>query len=484
MYYVVFLIPILQALELPLAPYNVRVFCRQGRRYSRRVQTTLQCSSSTTACGYLEFNAPDVTKGVNKIGIYECVDNGILQDSGDDLEEDNQKLFSQICGPVPQCSHLNLDTLNADFVKYLTVQHGIQLEALTSHTIRFCCSLFHHTLQRLVTSEKDKLPSTSALPVHCQSEICGPEAVGCLLHSTGISESSEDYSEYYERRRKAHIHRISKRQAEEYDEGIDAVQLFFDFEESTENDPSLKIVTGVSSGVNPSAKVSPSTPEVKKPLARVHVTSSWNQSTTTRLAPLKNEEYDLAESEETHCVYRHLNDELYRYCLLVHQKKGGDRCYYHEGHTICCCFVHPDKETCDPTDLDLIRPPPPSKLPPIRVTPRPNLGATHIRTGPQSSTSASTTTSTSTTTTITTPTITTPTTTTTIRTVFKPRRIHTVKPKSNDKRCRFTYPRKKVKGSNARPVRVSMKLNEFNPRCTRLNWPHSRKITDGCTILS
>ncbi|KAK6019302.1 hypothetical protein OSTOST_15068 [Ostertagia ostertagi] len=304
---------------------SIQVFCRQGRRYSRRVQTALQCSSSPpTACGYLEFSAPDPSKGVNKIGIYECVDSSILQSSDDDLEEDNQKLFSQICGAVPQCSHLNLDTLNPAFAKYLIVQHGVQLEELTSRTIRFCCSLFHHTLQRLVTSEKDKLPSISAPPVHCQSEICGAEAVGCLLHSTGASHSSEGYDEYYERKKKTK-HRLSKRHNDEYDEGIDAVQLFFDFEESTESDPSTHFGTTAPSVARP-AKAPVRPPEVKRPLARVHIASDMNQTTSTRPSLSKYEEHeDLDESEETHCVYRHLNDELYRYCLLVHQKKDGDR---------------------------------------------------------------------------------------------------------------------------------------------------------------
>ncbi|KAK6018492.1 hypothetical protein OSTOST_15918, partial [Ostertagia ostertagi] len=132
---------------------------------------------------------------------------------------------------------------------------------------------------------------------------------------------------------------------------------------------------------------------------------------------------DLDESEETHCVYRHLNDELYRYCLLVHQKKDGDRCYYHEGHTICCCFVHPDKETCDPTEIDLIRPPPPSKLPSIRVTPRPNIGTsarTTTKIGGFTSFNSSTTNA----------------------------------PTSTTSTCRISYPRKKVNGSKARPVLV------------------------------
>ncbi|XGW11802.1 hypothetical protein V3C99_012903 [Haemonchus contortus] len=450
MYYVVFLIPILQALELPLAPYNVKVFCRQGRRYTRRVQTALQCSSSTTSCGYLEFNAPDVTKGVDKIGVYECVDNGILQSSDDDLEENNQKLFSQICGAVPQCSHLNLDKLNPAFVKYIIVQHGIQLEALTSRTVRFCCSLFHHTLQRLVTSEKDRLPSISAPPVHCQSEVCGAEAVGCLLHSTSSADSSQEYDEYHEGKRKSHKHRLGKRQADDYDQGIDAVQLFFDFDESAEDGPSLELATRAPPIVRPTI-ASTRTPEVKRPSAKVSIAPS-NDTTTTRRSPSKDEDYeDLNETEETHCVYRHLNDEMYRYCLLVHQKKDGDRCYYHDGHTICCCFVHPDKETCDPTEIDLVRPPPPSKIPSIRVTPPTDISTT-TRTAKKSD--SPTTSSTSTTTTTTTSTTTTTPPTTTIRSRSTSRRILTIKPKPASNRCRIIYPKKKVNGSKSRPVLI------------------------------
>ncbi|VDK69845.1 unnamed protein product, partial [Cylicostephanus goldi] len=126
MYFVFYLIPLLQALELPLAPYNVKVFCRQGRRYSRQAQTALQCSSSTTACGFFEFSEPDREKGISKTGVYECVDNGILQTTDDDLEEDNRELFSELCGAVPQCSSLNLDTLNSAFLKYLILHYHIK----------------------------------------------------------------------------------------------------------------------------------------------------------------------------------------------------------------------------------------------------------------------------------------------------------------------------------------------------------------------
>ncbi|VDO27683.1 unnamed protein product [Haemonchus placei] len=294
-------------------------------------------------------------------------------------------MFSQICGAVPQCSHLNLDKLNPAFVKYIIVQH----ELLRVTLLRFCCSLFHHTLQRLVTSEKDRLPSISAPPVHCQSEVCGAEAVGCLL----AADSSEEYDEYHEGKRKSHKHRLGKRQADDYDQGIDAVQV---------RDTDKLVLC------------------LKRPSAKVSTASSSNDTTITQRSPSKDEDYeDLNETEETHCVYRHLNDEMYRYCLLVHQKKDGDRCYYHDGHTICCCFVHPDKETCDPTEIDLVRPPPPSRIPSIRVTPPTDINSLTLIT----TSSTSTTSTTTTTTTTTTPP------TTTIRSRSTSRRILTIKPK-------------------------------------------------------
>uniref|UniRef100_A0A183GBR3 Thyroglobulin type-1 domain-containing protein n=1 Tax=Heligmosomoides polygyrus TaxID=6339 RepID=A0A183GBR3_HELPZ len=241
--------------------YQKPVFCRQGRRYSRRVQTALQCSSSTTACGYFEFSSPDTKTGVNSVGIYECVDNGILQTTNDDLEEDNSvdlysncNLFSQICGAVAQCSHLNLDILNPAFVKYLVLHHDIQLESLTSRTIRFCCSLFHHTRRIfLAPTYYNLFTSISATPIHCQSEICGEE------------DGDDGQGEVTVRRQKA------KRQTNEYQE-IDAVQVL-------------------------------------------------NQNQRKRLKCFPEDD----DEEESYCVYRHLNDEMYRYCLLVHQKKDGDR---------------------------------------------------------------------------------------------------------------------------------------------------------------
>ncbi|VDM58180.1 unnamed protein product [Angiostrongylus costaricensis] len=318
-----------------------KVFCRQGRRYSHEVQTTTQCPSSTTACGFFEFKSPDLERGVDNIGVYECVDNGILQTNANDVNEDNFKLFTQLCGATPQCSHLNLNKLNTVFVKYLFVHHNIQLELLTSHTIRFCCSLFHHTLQKLVTSGKDRLPSIPAPPIHCESEICEEDAVGCLLHSLAANEESDEYYDddddnhgndhgnNYGRRESVRQKRQHEEHRVEEDEGIDAVQLFFDFEEE-EHDPSLQFVTRVPSP-SPSSTTALRQVGVSRLTPSPFLKASPADRSQTTPAALSNtpgehiDDYEeLDDMDDVHCVYRHLNDELYRYCLLVHQGKDGD----------------------------------------------------------------------------------------------------------------------------------------------------------------
>uniref|UniRef100_A0A0M3HRD3 Clip domain-containing protein n=1 Tax=Ascaris lumbricoides TaxID=6252 RepID=A0A0M3HRD3_ASCLU len=44
-------------------------------------------------------------------------------------------------------------------------------------------------------------------------------------------------------------------------------------------------------------------------------------------------------SNEYHCVYRHFNDEFYRYCILVYNERLPGRCYEGNGYRVCCCFV-------------------------------------------------------------------------------------------------------------------------------------------------
>ncbi|KJH47923.1 hypothetical protein DICVIV_05990 [Dictyocaulus viviparus] len=119
------------------------------------------------------------------------------------------------------------------------------------------------------------------------------------------------------------------------------------------------------------------------------------------------------------------------------------------------CFI--DKETCDPKEINLVRPLLPTGIPPIRVTPWSN--AAKIFNTAKSTPTTTTTTSTTTT-------------TTTIRTTsaaysktvlsFPNMRKTKSHPKlrlaamntSMRSRCRITYPRKKTIGSRVVPLLV------------------------------
>ncbi|VDN06785.1 unnamed protein product [Thelazia callipaeda] len=54
----------------------------------------------------------------------------------------------------------------------------------------------------------------------------------------------------------------------------------------------------------------------------------------------RNKKHRQDSSVEHHCVYRHFNDEFYRYCLMIRDHQGpNDRCFYGVGYQICCCFL-------------------------------------------------------------------------------------------------------------------------------------------------
>uniref|UniRef100_A0A1I7WHY1 CUB domain-containing protein n=1 Tax=Heterorhabditis bacteriophora TaxID=37862 RepID=A0A1I7WHY1_HETBA len=252
-----------------------KVFCRQGRRFAHTTHTPIQCPSSSTSCGYIEFPSPDRKVGLDNViifytGIYECVDNGMLSATVDaDNKNAFQSLFAALCGPVPQCSSLHIDSLNPTFSKYIITTYEIELETLTSRTLRFCCSLFHSTLQKLVNSGMDKL-------------------------------------QYDDRKR-------VKKQIDDYD-GVSAMQLSFDYEEDNE---SFEFVSKVPETIHSDTISSRRVPQHPSKIIS-------NASVTVETLHYQN--YDsTGVRDEMHCVYRHFNDEFYRYCLMVHQRKDGDR---------------------------------------------------------------------------------------------------------------------------------------------------------------
>ncbi|CAI4232801.1 unnamed protein product [Auanema sp. JU1783] len=482
------IIPIVLAIaELPLAPYNVKIYCRQGIRYTKQSQAAVQCPSSSTACGYFEFKAPN-KQGEDKTGLFDCVDAGILalNESADeeDYADAKSPLFSELCGTMPGCSTINLDILNPAFTKYLVTHYGLRLEEMSSTTIRFCCSLYYSTLQKLVISGYDKLPSVSAPPVHCGAEVCGQGAIGCLLHQVSSTEDEEEYEEdgneveddsQYHLKRRRRFKELLYVSEEDY--GVNAVQL--DFDDDVED---LTIITTTQLPSTTTAKpLVKKQHKIKKPIETPHWPEKKSNVTKTNstLPSLKlpygevdkkrgssvktkngvkyavidedfEEDDDYEEGEETHCVYRHLNDELYRYCMLVHQMKDGERCFHHRGHTICCCFVPPDRETCDPTEPELTLPPTSKRLPSKILVTAPTYTVTSRPV--EISTTSTTTTTTSTTTTSTTPA---PTTAIKIRT----NRISYMNRKSP---CRAVYHRSKTKGVTRTIVCDLSFQNNFN----------------------
>ncbi|CAJ0921260.1 unnamed protein product, partial [Mesorhabditis belari] len=373
-------ISVLKGDELPLAPYNVKLFCRTGERNvsTKGLSPPIECPSSSSSCGYLEFETKDprFSKNAGKVGLFECVDSGILHQENDEYDDDKEteSIFGEICGPIPRCSLLHLRAFNPNFLKYVIASQNIQLKMIAKPTVKFCCALYHSTLSRLVNSGNDQLPSITAPAVHCGDLECGQGAIGCLLHSRygkkgefdgkrerlakekmEMEKDEESFEEYEVDEEELVIPSGSqsrlftnrvitgsrKRRAvqDDYEDQIKAVEISFGEDEDTY----LKGMDVIESG-------GPGPRSTALPYTSIESLEDENENDGTH-----------------HCVYRHLNDERYRYCLLIHSEKDGDRCYEHKGHSICCCFVPPDQNTCDPTDLDLVVPAP-SLAPKKRIT--------------------------------------------------------------------------------------------------------------------
>ncbi|CAJ0572316.1 unnamed protein product, partial [Mesorhabditis spiculigera] len=377
--------------ELPLAPYNVKLFCRAGPQNA--TSRTSECPSSATACGYFEFETKDPAVPSGKIEVHECVDNGVLLKESEEYEDDinSQSLFEDLCGAVPRCSVLHLRALNTNFLKYIIVAHNIKLKQIAKPTVKFCCALYHSTLNRLVTSGRDVLPSIAAPPLRCGQEQCGAGAIGCLIHSRygrksefegrpakvdgrtppkgAPNQEEEEEGEYIEE---------AAQSSDEYEDQIKAVEFSFGDDEDTY----LKGMDVIEYEDVPSETGDGATTKKEIVLLRSGGPGPRTSDPEPYVSIEKEYEDGFEEGEQV-CVYRHLNDEQYRYCLLIHSEKDGDRCYEHRGHSVCCCFVAPDQTTCDPHDLDLVVPAPALKpkkkllttaTPPITHQPDQGLG--------------------------------------------------------------------------------------------------------------
>lgn len=266
--------------DIPLAPYNLKLYCRNGQSNIPETRILSLCPTSTTSCGYFEFETlSSPGNGDEPLGIYECVDSSILMSDNDDNEEEKQMLFSNYCDDQARCRTIMLASFNAKFVQYLAQRGHVKAQKLLATRVKFCCAINDPLLQKIIRSGDHVLPVAAPLePVECNGVRCRGAPVGCLTYSR---------------------HNETEQSEEE--------EVIF---------------------VQP-----------------VHI--NYDDYTVITPQPVNNK-YMMKYTAEYHCVYRHFNDEHYRYCLLVHDQPSKDHCYYGDGYQICCCFLHRDESTCDP----------------------------------------------------------------------------------------------------------------------------------------
>ncbi|GMR37071.1 hypothetical protein PMAYCL1PPCAC_07266, partial [Pristionchus mayeri] len=320
---------------LPPAPYHFQLRCLSGQS-SPSLST---CNSSSTACAFFSSHNHESE------GQYTCVDESFFERN----HADSQSYLLSTCGPTPGCSLLPPFSLTNDTYRRLSL--------INSKPTKFCCSLFYNTLVKLVEdpSFQPKEPSL----ITCAGMDCDTGAVGCLVYA----ETRENVKEWEEKR---------KRKRHTWD-GVKAIEVSFGSDEEEAEKMERK--------------------EIGKNEKEEEEDFGEEEEYSTEI--VEYEEDDDPVEASTKCVYRHLQDELYKYCLLVHSKNEPLKCTSHLGFTLCCCFVFPGASTCDPTRVQrpksLPTPPlrPPSSLPPSTAS-TPSTTTFTITTTTSSSTTTST----------------------------------------------------------------------------------------------
>uniref|UniRef100_A0A915PGL5 Uncharacterized protein n=1 Tax=Setaria digitata TaxID=48799 RepID=A0A915PGL5_9BILA len=258
-----------------------KLYCRNGQSYIPETRVPTLCPTSSTSCGYFEFDKLSLPGGEEEqLGIYECIDSSILMPDNDDSEEQKQLLFSKYCDDQARCREITLSAFNPKFVQYLIRKDKDKLQNLLNRRIKFCCAINDHLLQRIIHFGDYVLPTLAPPePIICNNIRCRGVPIGCLTylrHNETVKEPDDE-------------------------------DMVF---------------------VQP-----------------VHV--NYEDYTVLPPQPVNNK-YLIRSNIEHHCVYRHFNDEMYRYCLLIQDQPSNDQCFYGDDYQICCCFLHRGAQTCDP----------------------------------------------------------------------------------------------------------------------------------------
>ncbi|VDK85855.1 unnamed protein product [Litomosoides sigmodontis] len=269
-----------------------QLYCRNGQSHIPETRVPSLCPSSSTSCGYFEFEKmllPEI--GDEQLGIYECVDPSILMPDNDDNDEIKQLLFSKYCDDQARCREIMLSSFSPKFIQSLIEQANV----------RYFNGEDNEKLKRLLTK---RVKFCCAINDHLLQQIIHSDdyvlptlapssPVICHnVHCRGAPIGCLTYSEFNQ----------TQQSVEEEEEDVAFVQP---------------------------------------------MRMSYDDYTMIPSQPINNM-YRYAI--EYHCVYRHFNDEMYRYCLLINeqQRNENNHCFYGDSYRICCCFLHRGERTCDP----------------------------------------------------------------------------------------------------------------------------------------
>uniref|UniRef100_A0A0K0G4J9 CLIP domain-containing serine protease n=1 Tax=Strongyloides venezuelensis TaxID=75913 RepID=A0A0K0G4J9_STRVS len=316
-------------ITLPLAPFQIKIQCKSGLSSGNNgyVEKKEVCPASSTSCAYIEIPNSD-----NTISVYECVDSSILSGEDDGEEMIKQNLFFHMCNHIPKCQMLNSSLLNPTFKKYLSSTYKLPQFALLNKKLTFCCSMNSGILEKILKSKdkSQKLKTTNSL--QCNNVTCGVGAIGCLSYQQfpkvkiingqdyidEIKDNSYDSNESYNEDNSYEDKNISKNNYL-----IEPIQIEF----NEEFDQIYRKKRGIKDSE-------------KNAINKVY-----------------------------ECVYPHLNNEVYRYCTMIYSNLNDERCYNGKGFKICCCYVRPNMNTCEPSEKEL---PPTITLPP-KIIPYKNI---------------------------------------------------------------------------------------------------------------
>ncbi|CEF71122.1 UDP-glucuronosyl/UDP-glucosyltransferase family-containing protein [Strongyloides ratti] len=322
--------------NLPLAPFQIKIQCKSGLSYGKNdsIKKKEICPVSSTSCAYIEIPLKK-----DNISIYECVDESILSGEDDGEEMAKHKLFSQMCNHIPKCQLLNSTLLNPSFKKYLSTTYKLISSIFLNKKLLFCCSMNSAVLEKIIKSKDKSQKLVSSNSIKCNKITCGNGAIGCLSYQQFPKAKIINAEDYID---------------DEKEDIYDSNENFIN--ENNKNDKEMIEYSYEDDNINNNYNFEP---------IQIEFNTEFDQIYRKKRHKIKNQ-----DNEKTYqCVYPHLNDEVYRYCTMIYSNLNNNRCYKGKEFKICCCYVRPNTNTCEPGEKEL----PPTIILPPRIVSNKNI---------------------------------------------------------------------------------------------------------------